>query len=145
MNTVMLSSMPKAESKRWQQQSSSTAVDPVFIAPFAPPAGIPEYTPGAVDIQIRLECWILNSLHPHQLDVLQPLPVVVTRLGPGNFVASFAPANVNASGDSSEEAVENLKDMIAAKYEYFSRLSNRLGPMPRKELAVLGQYIWKRR
>jgi len=53
-------------------------------------------------------------------------------------------ANISSSGDTQEEAVDNLRMLLV---EIFEDLSNeptdKLGPEPLRQLAVLGQYIRK--
>lgn len=83
----------------------------------------------------------VQSLDPEPLDVLAPIEAVI-RPSDGGFVATFFDANVNASGETETEAFENLKDMLVATFEEFSALgSERLGPEPARQLAVLRRFI----
>ena len=44
------------------------------------------------------------------------------------FVATFYDANINASGDTREDAVENLKDVLVNTFRRYSELGeNQLG------------------
>lgn len=59
-----------------------------------------------------------------------------------NFIASFPEANIFASGESESEAVENLRDAIAAQYKILSsHQSHQLAPRLKQDLAVLINHI----
>jgi len=89
-------------------------------------------------------CQQLTTLQAPKLRIIQPISVTTSKVDANNFISQFASANVNASGDTPEEALENLRDMIAVTYANLSRFSDRLGPMPRKQLAVLKRYVRER-
>ena len=87
----------------------------------------------------------IDSLRGTELHVVRPLQAVTERIDPSNFVAQVPNAEVCASGDSYGEAIENLQDMIAVTFQYFSSLpAERLGPDPTRQLAILRQHIEKR-
>ncbi len=79
----------------------------------------------------------LKSL-PGNLHVIQPLPVLVWSVN-GVYVAVFVEANISASGETVEEAVDGLADIIASKFHLFTR--NILGIYPRWQLDILQQYV----
>lgn len=83
---------------------------------------------------------LLNELEQgHEL--LKPIPVAIQEMD-GSFVASFTAANVNASGESWDEAVLNLMSLIIDKFDMLlAHRPNTLGPAPRKQLSVLQSYI----
>ena len=64
----------------------------------------------------------------------------------GGFNAGWFDANIHASGDNEEEAVSNLKSLIL---DFFDRLTNeapeQFGPDPTHQLAVLREYLTKKR
>ena len=78
----------------------------------------------------------LKSL-PGNLHVIRSIPISVWPIH-GVYVASFVEANILASGETSEEAVDNVADIIASKFHLFSR--NTLGIYPRWQLDILQQY-----
>lgn len=81
------------------------------------------------------------SLAPEPLTLRQPIFVVVQPEG-DEFSATFFDANINASGDTQTEAVDNLKEILVSTYRRFSTLGeDKLGPGPRKQLAVLQSVI----
>lgn len=89
---------------------------------------------------------ILRSLAPEPIEVIQEIPVVVRRIGDegDNFVATFHEANVNASGDTPEESVANLREILAANFQHFLSLpGSKLGPEPRRQLEVLKTFLRK--
>ena len=67
--------------------------------------------------------------------------MVVRREGE-EYIASFFDANINSSGDTDEEAVSNVKDMIVATFEVFgSKKATELGPEPERQMGVLRQFL----
>ncbi len=83
----------------------------------------------------------ITSLAPEPLSLSQPIFVVVQPDG-DEFCATFFDANINASGDTQTEAVDNLKEILVSTYRRYSSLGeSKLGPGPRKQLAVLQTVI----
>lgn len=61
------------------------------------------------------------------------------------FTAGFFDANIYASGDTEEEALRNLKDLMLDIFDSLSaKSSKQLGPHPKRQLAVLREFIAKR-
>jgi hypothetical protein len=82
------------------------------------------------------------SLPGSSLRLSKPILVTIEALGDDNFVARMEDANINASGDTQGEALENLIDIIEAKYELLSSMSQGvLGPGPARQLGILRGYI----
>jgi hypothetical protein len=77
-----------------------------------------------------------------EVTLRKPFSVVVQPHG-DSFVATFFDANIGTSGDTQEEAVSNLKDLIAGILEQFEVLETEkaLGPEPTRQLAILRQFI----
>jgi hypothetical protein len=82
----------------------------------------------------------IQSFEPLPFEVAQTILAVVQK-DEGVFVASFFDANINASGDSQLDAVEMLKDMIVSTFRLLVRKEEVLGDGPRKQLAVLRQFV----
>jgi hypothetical protein len=82
----------------------------------------------------------LYDLAPSQLVLLEPIPVAV-EFDDESWVVSFAEANVNASGETFQEAIEMLKEMIAFDYAFFGDSESVLGSGPKNQLAVLRRYV----
>lgn len=96
----------------------------------------------------RFMLYIITSIDSDKYAIASEIPVIVREIGDenDNYVARFPDANVNASGDTPDEAMTNLKSILLAKFEYFSSLpSERLGPEPRRQLAVLKSFIRRKR
>lgn len=73
--------------------------------------------------------------------VIKPIAVKVEQTD-GSFVASFVAANVNASGETWDEAVLNLKSLLVDKFDMLlSHKSSTLGPAPKRQLSVLQSFI----
>ena len=59
----------------------------------------------------------------------------------GEFLAEFSEAEMVTSGNTSAEAIEWLRDTIVSLYEHYNNERAALGPLPRRQLAVLEAYI----
>ncbi len=87
----------------------------------------------------------LTTLAPEPFDVLREIPAILQQTQ-DSFVATFFDANLAASGDTREEAVQNLKTLIVEIFEDLeSEPIEKLGPEPRHQLAVLQETIVRRR
>ncbi|MGO9056340.1 MAG: hypothetical protein ACLQU2_03005 [Candidatus Binataceae bacterium] len=76
---------------------------------------------------------------PYRL--LKPITVQVKCLGEDDFLASFSDADMAISGDSAQEAFQNLAAHILDVLEVFEQEESTLGPEPARQLAVLRDYI----
>lgn len=87
----------------------------------------------------------LTSLPDPDLRLVRPIPAVVERLDSDNYVAEAPDADVSASGDTADEAIRNLEDMVAATFAHFSMVpEERLGRIPARQLRVLQHHIRRR-
>jgi len=78
---------------------------------------------------------------PESLTLREPIWVVVQPVDDA-FVATFFDANISTSGDTQEEAIANLKDLLLDVYlDLEEEPEERLGPEPRRQLAVLRSLI----
>jgi hypothetical protein len=69
------------------------------------------------------------------------IPILIRPNGE-DYLASFLDANINASGETPAEAVNNLKDMLLSLFVRLRSLpGNSLGPGPARQLAVLNEFI----
>jgi hypothetical protein len=85
----------------------------------------------------------IQSLAPEPYKLLQPLTAVVTE-SDGGYEAAFFDASIFASGDTEEDAISNLKDMMIDTWERLSELKEtQLGPGPTRQKQVLDFYIRK--
>jgi len=87
-------------------------------------------------------CVPIETLTPEPYIVRRPFHVVV-RPSDGEFIATFFDANLGMSGDTAEEAVQNLKAIIVDTFEQFEQHEAVLGPEPARQLAVLREFIRK--
>jgi len=73
--------------------------------------------------------------------VKRPIPISLQRRVDG-YVASFVEANVNSSGDTQQEALANVEELILDVFDSLSSMPpSKLGPGPARQLAVLREYI----
>ena len=85
----------------------------------------------------------IDTLHPEPYNVLKTIHAVV-RPCEDDYIASFVDANVNSSGETIENAIVNLKEVIVIIYESLKRDDiNYLGPGPLRQLNVLNKFIQK--
>lgn len=82
----------------------------------------------------------INSLQPEPFKLLQPIPVLIQPQGP-EWVASFYDANLHASGETEQEAFDNLRSVILDVFESLGQDKAELGPGPAKQIAVLRTFI----
>lgn len=83
----------------------------------------------------------IQSFAPEPYELRRDLHVLVRPDG-DSFVASFVDANVSASGDTPEDAVANLKDLIVLLLVRLSQEPpNKLGKGPARQLAVLKEFL----
>ncbi len=117
----------------------------VTIGP--PPAGYEcDYECQAAYTRGQTSVIYITSLPDTSLRVCDPIRVVTERLTQDNYVSQMPSANVNASGDTFEEAIDNLKDMIVATYDLLSTSPlPTLGPSPSQHIKILRQHIQRRR
>jgi hypothetical protein len=87
----------------------------------------------------------IETFDPEPFELRRPVSAVVQPSGEG-FVASLFDANINASGETAQHAVANLKDLILA---LFIRLAKepkeKLGQGPARQLAVLEGLLRRKR
>jgi hypothetical protein len=85
----------------------------------------------------------ITSFAPEPFSLLRPIEALVEPID-DTFVASFFDANISASGDNQREAFDNLKSFILDTYESLhAEPPERLGPEPRRQLAVLDSFLRK--
>lgn len=86
---------------------------------------------------------IVRNLRTPLVEVLRDIDVIVKPDADDaeNFVASFPLANLNASGDSVGDAIDNLRRVIVDRFLYFSVNVSSLGREPLRQLAVLRNFV----
>jgi len=86
---------------------------------------------------------VLTALATNTLKLLRPIPVAIEHTG-DDFLATFFDANISASGDTAQEAFANFADVLELKFKLLNSLEeNKLGPDPKRQLAILQQFIRK--
>jgi len=85
----------------------------------------------------------IDTLAPEPLEVIRPFHVTVEPYE-NEYRASFFDANLSAFGETRNEAIWNLKDIISATFEMFVDVSEaKLGPGPARQFRVLQEFIRK--
>ena len=86
----------------------------------------------------------ITTFAPEPYVLIRPLLVVVQQSEEG-YTASFFDLNIHASGDTEEEAFRNLKALILDVFDsLLEEPPARLGPEPKRQLAVLREFIRKK-
>ena len=85
----------------------------------------------------------VTTFAPEPFEVIRPFSVVIQPNG-DDFIATFFDANINASGETQEEAFAALKDVLLTTFQLLQRRpDSQLGPGPRRQRAVLAAVIRK--
>ena len=85
----------------------------------------------------------ITTLDPEPFDLLRDIPVVVQPTDDG-FLATFFDANIGITGDTREEAVANLRLLLADVFDELEKEEARLGPDLVRQLAVLRGFMKRR-
>lgn len=83
----------------------------------------------------------INSLPGEPYTLLQPIPVKIERIEDNDSLASFEEANIAMSGETEQEAFQNLVAAVLDSFEDFSGEEASLGPEPARQLRVLRRYL----
>lgn len=86
----------------------------------------------------------IATLDPEPFDLKRDIPATLSPAEDG-FIATFFDANIGTSGDTQEEAIANLRDLIIEIFEDLeSELPDNLGPEPLRQLSVLRTFLRRR-
>jgi hypothetical protein len=86
----------------------------------------------------------ITTFTPESFELTRDILAVIEE-SDDEYIASFYDANVSAGGSNQEEAIANLKDLLLSRFDYLDRLSpEKLGPGPRRQFAVLQEFIRRR-
>jgi hypothetical protein len=88
---------------------------------------------------------ILYTLESQKYKLRKPIVITLRENADDEYIASFTEAELSRSGESPREAVEWLKSSIVTLYELLAKRPRRqLGPLPTRQLLVLGEYLVKK-
>ena len=82
----------------------------------------------------------IETFAPQGIAAIRPIPVSIV-CDDGTFIATFFDGNINASGDTSLDAFENLKGTLLATFRFFCKRESELGSEPKRQLAVLRDFM----
>jgi predicted RNase H-like HicB family nuclease len=83
----------------------------------------------------------IQTFAPEPYSLLKPMSVLIEDSEDG-YLASFFDANIGTSGETEQEAFENLKSLVLDIFDSLNREApERLGPEPARQLAVLRSFI----
>lgn len=83
----------------------------------------------------------ISSLHDEPYTLLQPIPIRIEKVEEDDFLACFEEANISMSGETPDEAFQNLIADILEAFELFCTEETTLGPEPTRQLDVLRRYL----
>lgn len=84
----------------------------------------------------------IASLGRDDVEVRKPIPVTLEPDVDGGFIASFLDANVASGGESVQDAVESLQDMLGMSFNCLVDMpDSKLGPRMRRERAILLEFL----
>lgn len=84
----------------------------------------------------------INSFAPEPYGLRKPIPVLLRQVGDEDYEASFLDAGISTSGDTPQEAFDNLKSLILDSLDSLLSLpADRLGRGPSQQLTVLKDFI----
>ena len=63
------------------------------------------------------------------------------RYSDSEYLAEFAEAEIVTSGETAEDAIQWLKETIISLYDFYKNNQSALGPLPKRQLSVLGAYV----
>jgi hypothetical protein len=85
----------------------------------------------------------MTTLEPGRYELTRDIPVLLQPSDDG-FTATFFDANIGSSGDTEEEAFDNLRTLIIDTFELLeSTQPEKLGREPSRRLALLRSLIRK--
>lgn len=89
----------------------------------------------------RANTVVIDTMAPDDIQVVKPFHIIVEPYD-GEFQASFYDANLVAYGETANEAVWHLKDLIVATFEILAEHTpDQLSAGPARELEVLSQFL----
>lgn len=84
----------------------------------------------------------IQTFAPEPYQLLAPIRVTLETDGHEGCLASFFDANISTTGDTEQEAFDNLKNLILDVFDSLGKeRPERLGPEPRRQLEVLRSLI----
>lgn len=85
----------------------------------------------------------ITTLEPEPFVLLHEIPVAVFSDEDG-YLATFTDADISMTGDTREEAMENLRLLIVDMFDDLDAQEAQLGPFPQRQLSVLRKFIHRR-
>ena len=98
------------------------------------------YSPSANQPFPKTEHVQIDSLGEAGYRILQPIPVEIRRVEPGDFLALFREANIAISGSDNNDAFQALVAEILDTFDVLIKERN-LGPGAAEQLRILNTYI----
>lgn len=90
----------------------------------------------------ELSCGVpIQTFAPEPFVLIKPILVSIEE-SDDEYIASFFDANISAQGDTRQEAIDNLKDLLLSRFDYLDNLTlAQLGKSLKRQIAVLREFI----
>jgi hypothetical protein len=86
----------------------------------------------------------ITFLPDETLELLRHIPAVMQPSDDDCYLATFFDANINASGETPQEALLNLSQMICSKFHLYRRKLTVLSPNLLRDFAILQKFVGER-
>ena len=84
--------------------------------------------------------FFLTDLNDDKYKLSSPITITLQQESEDEYIVSFPEAELSRSGETAREALDWLKSSMVSLYELY-KVAPRLGPLPTRQLRVLGKYI----
>jgi hypothetical protein len=85
---------------------------------------------------------VISDIGSEKYKLAYPINASLRQEDTDEYVASFGEAELSRSGDTPKEAIDWLKSSVVTVYDLFkNRNADQLGPLPTRQLRVLGNYL----
>jgi predicted RNase H-like HicB family nuclease len=84
----------------------------------------------------------IQTFAPEPYVLAAPIKIAIEGKAPGSFTASFFDANISTTGDTAQEAFENLESLILDMFDSLAgEAPENLGTEPLRQLATLREFV----
>lgn len=95
-----------------------------------------------VDVESRSGLIVpITSFAPEPFEIVKEIRAVLQEID-DEYLATFFDANVGGQGDTPQEAIDNLKDLLLSRFDRLEGMpTEKLGKSVARQIAVLREFI----
>lgn len=93
-----------------------------------------------IEVASRRRVVQIAALNDKSLEIKKAINIEISWDDDG-IIATFPQAEIVTSGDTALDAIDWMKDTIAANFKLFSSERGALGPLPERQLAALEEFV----